>query len=51
VLIPEGCLLLEEPLHMFSWEELETGIEDAGLKIMDRKSFIFGYFRSYLCVK
>jgi ubiquinone/menaquinone biosynthesis C-methylase UbiE len=49
VLKPEGVLLLEEPLYRFTWPELEAGIREAGMEIVERKAWLFGYFQSYLC--
>jgi ubiquinone/menaquinone biosynthesis C-methylase UbiE len=53
VLKPEGVLLLEEPHfpEQFSWLELAEGFETAGLSILEQKSWLMGYFRSFLCRK
>jgi ubiquinone/menaquinone biosynthesis C-methylase UbiE len=51
VLRAGGVLLVEEPHYGFGWPELENGLEDAGLNILDKKPFCFGFFRSYLCLK
>lgn len=51
VLKPGGCLLLEEPLFRFSWQELESGLEKTQFRIQDQKHFCFSYFHSYLCIK
>jgi ubiquinone/menaquinone biosynthesis C-methylase UbiE len=49
VLKPGGVLLLEEPLYRFTWPELEAGIREAGMEILERTAWLFGYFHSYLC--
>ena len=60
IIMDAGCgsgystkLIIDEfhPLYMFSREELEAGLKHVGLRIVNRKSFLFGYFRSYLCIK
>jgi len=52
VLKPGGVLLLEEPhTPMLGWPELEAGIEEAGLVIVEKKRWQSGYFRCYLCKK
>jgi ubiquinone/menaquinone biosynthesis C-methylase UbiE len=47
----DGVLLIEEPHYRFGWSELEHGIESAGLNIIGKQPFCFGYFHSYLCLK
>lgn len=53
VLKPRGVLLLEEPyfIKRYDWPEFETGIEDVGFSILERRPWLMGYFRSYLCLK
>jgi SAM-dependent methyltransferase len=51
VLVPEGILLIEEPHKLFEWEELESGIEESGFKILDRKQWYGGFFRFFLAQK
>lgn len=51
VLKPGGVMLLEEPHYRFEWPELEKGIREAGMEILDRKAWLLGHFRSYLCSK
>jgi SAM-dependent methyltransferase len=51
VLRAGGVLLVEEPHYGFGWAELENGLEDAGLSILAKQPFCFGFFRSYLCLK
>jgi ubiquinone/menaquinone biosynthesis C-methylase UbiE len=47
-----GVLLLEEPhTPRPDWPELEAGIEEAGLVIVEKKPWLFGRYRSYLCQK
>jgi ubiquinone/menaquinone biosynthesis C-methylase UbiE len=46
-----GYLLIEEPHYRFEFPELEAGIEAAGFDILERKKFVFGYFRTYLTQK
>ncbi len=49
VLKQGGVVLLEEPHYRFDWPELEVGIREAGMKILERQPWLLGYFRSYLC--
>jgi ubiquinone/menaquinone biosynthesis C-methylase UbiE len=51
ILVPEGILFIEEPHKLFEWEELEFGIQQAGLKIIDRKQWYGGFFRFFLTQK
>ena len=51
VLKPNGVLLIEEPHFRFEFEELESEIENMGFEILEKKKFLFGYFRSYLAMK
>ncbi|MGE5598710.1 MAG: class I SAM-dependent methyltransferase [Bacteroidota bacterium] len=51
VLKTGGVLLLEEPHYRFDWLELEAGIAEAGLAILERQAWLLGYFRSYLASK
>jgi SAM-dependent methyltransferase len=51
ILKPGGCLLIEEPRYRFSWQELESGLEENRLEIRSIKHFFFRYFHSYLCIK
>jgi ubiquinone/menaquinone biosynthesis C-methylase UbiE len=49
VLKPGGVMLLEEPHYRFDWPELDVGIREAGMEILERQAWVLGYFRSYLC--
>ena len=49
VLKPGGVMLLEEPHDRFDWPELEAGIREAGMEILERHAWLLGHFRSYLC--
>jgi len=49
VLKPGGVMLLEEPHYRFDWPELEAGIREAGMDILERHAWLLGYLRSYLC--
>ena len=49
VLKPKGILLVEEPKERFTWEDLESGMKNAGLDILVVEKFFFTYFRAYLC--
>lgn len=52
VLKTGGVLLFEEPHRQrLEWAELERGIKETGLVILEKKPWFFGYFRSYLCQK
>ena len=51
VLKPGGVLLLDEPKYEFTWEELESGISNVGLDILDASTFFFKFFHAYLCKK
>ena len=51
VLKPGGVLLTDEPKYRFTWEELESGIRNVGLDILDVSSFFFKYAHAYLCQK
>jgi ubiquinone/menaquinone biosynthesis C-methylase UbiE len=51
VLKPNGALLIEEPHHRFEFDELEAEMEQVGFEILEKKKFLFGYFRSYLAMK
>ena len=51
VLKPGGVLLLDEPKYGFTWEELESGIRNVGLDILEISSFFFKYIHTYLCQK
>ena len=51
VLKSGGVLLVEEPKYRFSWKGFESGIEEAGLDILDTKRWVFMNFHSYLCRK
>jgi ubiquinone/menaquinone biosynthesis C-methylase UbiE len=51
VLKSGGVLLVEEPKYRFTWIDFESGITDAGLKILDIKKWVLMDFRSYLCRK
>lgn len=41
ILKPGGCLLIEEPRYRFSWQELESGLEENRLEIRSIKHFFF----------
>jgi ubiquinone/menaquinone biosynthesis C-methylase UbiE len=51
VLAPDGVLLVEEPHRMFEWDELEQGIRQVGLKILERETWYGGFFRFFLAQK
>jgi ubiquinone/menaquinone biosynthesis C-methylase UbiE len=51
VLKPGGVLLVEEPFARFTPREFETGLESAGLVILERRWVLPSYFRAYLCRK
>ncbi len=48
VLVSGGYLLIEEPKFRFTFEELESGLNEAGFTILKKKKFFFGGFQSYL---
>jgi ubiquinone/menaquinone biosynthesis C-methylase UbiE len=51
VLVPGGVMFIEEPHKMFEWDELELGIQHAGLKILERRQWYGGFFRFFLTQK
>jgi len=53
VLKPGGVLLVEEPRQRFiySWEDFESGINNAKLKICGDRNWIIMDFHSYICKK
>jgi SAM-dependent methyltransferase len=51
VLVPGGALLIEEPHKLFAWDELESGIRQAGFTILERAQWYFGFFRFFLAQK
>ena len=51
VLVPAGILFVEEPHKMFEWDEFELGIQQAGLKILERRQWYGGFFRFFLAQK
>jgi SAM-dependent methyltransferase len=51
VLVSDGVLLIEEPHKMFEWPEFELGIQQAGLKILERRQWYGGFFRFFLTQK
>jgi ubiquinone/menaquinone biosynthesis C-methylase UbiE len=52
LLEPGGCLLIEEPEARFiSWPQLEQGLNNAGLEILEEEKILLGRFKSYLCRK
>jgi ubiquinone/menaquinone biosynthesis C-methylase UbiE len=51
ILFPGGILFIEEPHKLFEWYELEQGIAEAGLAILDRRQWYGGFFRFFLCKK
>ena len=51
ILKPEGVLLIEEPHYRFEFEELESEMENIGFHILEKKKFLFGYFRTYIAMK
>jgi ubiquinone/menaquinone biosynthesis C-methylase UbiE len=51
VLKPGGVLLFDEPRYQFTWGELEAGIKNAGMDILEMKTWFFHYFHAYLCQK
>jgi ubiquinone/menaquinone biosynthesis C-methylase UbiE len=46
-----GVLLVDEPLYLFTWEELEDGFRNTGLEILEVSSLFFKYSHAYLCRK
>ena len=48
VLVPGGLMFIEEPHMMFEWDEFESGIQEAGFKILGRRQWYFGFFRFFL---
>jgi SAM-dependent methyltransferase len=51
VLVPGGIMFIEEPHKLFEWDELESGIQGAGLKILERRQWSFGFIRFFLTQK
>ena len=51
VLVSGGVMLIEEPHKMFEWAEFESGIQQAGLKILERRQWYDGFFRFFLTQK
>ena len=51
VLKPGGVLLVEEPRYRFDWNNFESGIKQAGFKIVDMTKYFAYNFRAYLCRK
>ena len=51
VLKQGGVLLVDEPLYQFTWEELEYGIRNVGMDILEVSNLFFQYFHAYLCRK
>jgi ubiquinone/menaquinone biosynthesis C-methylase UbiE len=51
VLVPRGVLLIEEPHKLFEWDELETGLQQAGFEILERRQWYGGFFRFFLAQK
>jgi SAM-dependent methyltransferase len=51
VLVPGGALLIEEPHKLFEWDELESGIRQAGFTILERAQWYLGFFRFFLAQK
>jgi ubiquinone/menaquinone biosynthesis C-methylase UbiE len=51
VLNPGGILFIEEPHKLFEWDELELGIQQAGLEILERRQWYRGFFRFFLTQK
>ena len=48
VLVPGGIMFIEEPHKTFEWDEFESGIQEAGFKILERRQWYFGFFRFFL---
>lgn len=46
-----GVLLIEEPRRRFDWNDLESGIKQAGFEIVDMTKYFVSDFRAYLCRK
>ena len=46
-----GVLLVEEPRHRFDWNDLESGIKQAGFEILDMTKYFVCDFHFYLCRK
>jgi len=51
VLKPGGVLLFDEPRYLFTWAQLEAGIENEGMDILEMQTLFFHYFHAYLCQK
>jgi len=51
VLVPSGVLLIEEPHKMFEWDEFESGLQQAGFEILERRQWYGGFFRFFLAQK
>ena len=51
VLKPGGVLLFDEPRYLFTWAQLEAGIENEGMDILEMQTLFFHYFHAYLCRK
>jgi ubiquinone/menaquinone biosynthesis C-methylase UbiE len=51
VLVPGGIMFIEEPHKMFEWDEFESGIQEAGLNILERRQRYGGFFRFFLTQK
>ena len=51
VLVPGGVLFIEEPRKLFTWDELENGVQQAGFTILERAQWYFGFFRFFLAQK
>ena len=51
VLKLNGILFVDEPKVRFNWTDFESGINHAGLDILDVKNFFLTYCHAYLCKK
>jgi len=51
VLKPGGVLLFDEPKYQFTWKQLEAGLRNEGMDIIEMKTWFFHYFHAYLCRK
>ncbi|MFB3764982.1 MAG: class I SAM-dependent methyltransferase [Methanotrichaceae archaeon] len=47
----QGVLLVEEPKIGFSWRSFERGLKESGFSILQKRSTMPFYIRSYLCQK
>jgi ubiquinone/menaquinone biosynthesis C-methylase UbiE len=49
ILVPGGTMFIEEPHEeTFGWDEFESGIHEAGFRILEERQRCFGFFRFFL---